>query len=68
MKTWVFPHGKIALVRDACYAVLPSAAQSAGMAIKDGVAIAELLERVKLKDGIPAALKVYDELRIPMCL
>lgn len=68
MKTWVFPHGKIALIGDACHAVLPSAAQGAGMAIEDGAAVAELLARVKSRDEIPLALKAYDELRIPRCV
>lgn len=67
MDSWVFPGGKVALLGDACHAMLPSAAQGAGMCIEDGAAIAELLARVTNHSQIPAAMKAYQELRLPRC-
>jgi salicylate hydroxylase len=67
METWLFPGGKIALLGDASHAMLPSAAQGAGMGIEDGGAIAELLTRAKHRDQIPLVLKAFENLRLPRC-
>lgn len=67
MESWIFPGGKIALVGDACHAMLPSAAQGAGMGIEDGAAIAELLARAVDKLQIPSILKTWQNLRLPRC-
>ncbi|KAL6401289.1 hypothetical protein AUP68_15157 [Ilyonectria robusta] len=67
MDSWVFPGGKISLMGDACHAVLPSAAQGAGMGMEDGVAVAEFLARTESISQIPQALKAYQELRPPRC-
>ncbi|KAH6980602.1 hypothetical protein BKA56DRAFT_673100 [Ilyonectria sp. MPI-CAGE-AT-0026] len=67
MDSWVFPGGKIALMGDACHAVLPSAAQGAGMGMEDGVAVAEFLARTESISQIPQAIKAYQELRLPRC-
>ncbi|CZR56825.1 uncharacterized protein PAC_06714 [Phialocephala subalpina] len=67
MDSWIFPGGKIVLIGDASHAMLPSAAQGAGMGIEDGAAIAEILARVESKEQIPAALKAFQDLRLPRC-
>lgn len=67
MKTWLFPGEKIALLGDASHAMLPSAAQGAGMGIEDGGAIAELLARAEHRDQIPQVLKAFEKLRLPRC-
>ena len=67
LDSWVFPGGKIALLGDACHAMLPSAAQGAGMGIEDGVCVAELLARLTDSSQIPVALKAYQSLRLPRC-
>jgi len=67
MDSWVFPGGKIVLLGDASHAMLPSAAQGAGMGIEDGVAIAELLARATNREQIPAILKTFENLRLPRC-
>jgi len=57
--------GAIALLGDAAHAMLPFAAQGAGMAIEDAAVLARCLgERVgESSAGIPAALKNYAQLR-----
>lgn len=67
MNDYTFPEGKMVLLGDACHAMLPTAAQGAGMSIEDGVAVAEILARIRHKDEIPAAMKSYSELRTPRC-
>jgi salicylate hydroxylase len=59
--------GAIALLGDAAHAMLPFAAQGAGMAIEDAAVLARCLgERVgESAAGIPAALKNYAQLRRP---
>ncbi|KAL6405642.1 hypothetical protein AUP68_11022 [Ilyonectria robusta] len=67
LESWIFPGGRIVLLGDASHAMLPSAAQGAGMGIEDGAAVAELLSRAKSVSGIPAALASFEELRKPRC-
>jgi salicylate hydroxylase len=57
--------GAVALLGDAAHAMLPFAAQGAGMAIEDAAVLARCLgERVAESGaGIPAALKSYAQLR-----
>ena len=57
--------GAIALLGDAAHAMLPFAAQGAGMAIEDAAVLARCLgERIgEGAAGIPAALKNYAQLR-----
>jgi salicylate hydroxylase len=57
--------GAIALLGDAAHAMLPFAAQGAGMAIEDAAVLAQVLSESAGENtaGIPAALKRYDRLR-----
>jgi salicylate hydroxylase len=56
--------GPIALLGDAIHAMLPFAAQGAGMAIEDAAVLAQCLgETGQNTAGIPAALKRYARLR-----
>jgi salicylate hydroxylase len=57
--------GAIALLGDAAHAMLPFAAQGAGMAIEDAAALAHCLSRGvgESAGGVPAALKRYARLR-----
>jgi salicylate hydroxylase len=59
--------GAIALLGDAAHAMLPFAAQGAGMAIEDAAVLAKCLGEGAGEngDGIPAALKRYARLRRP---
>ena len=60
LDTWV--HGRVALLGDACHATLPFLAQGAGMAIEDGVVIADCL--LDCDDPAEALLR-YARLRKP---
>jgi salicylate hydroxylase len=57
--------GAIALLGDAAHAMLPFAAQGAGMAIEDAAVLAQILSESAGENiaGIPAALKRYGRLR-----
>jgi salicylate hydroxylase len=57
--------GAIALLGDAAHAMLPFAAQGAGMAIEDAAVLAQVLSESAGENiaGIPAALKRYGRLR-----
>jgi len=57
--------GAIALLGDAAHAMLPFAAQGAGMAIEDAAVLAKVLSASSGENtaGIPAALKRYGRLR-----
>ena len=57
--------GAIALLGDAAHAMLPFAAQGAGMAIEDAAVLAKCLNQgvAETAAGIPAALKHYARLR-----
>lgn len=57
--TWA--DGRVALLGDAAHAMLPFAAQGAGMAIEDAAVLAHCLDA--RADDIPAALKRYAGLR-----
>jgi salicylate hydroxylase len=55
-------NGRVTLLGDAAHAMLPHAGQGANQAIEDGAALAHLLAKI---DDPVAALKVYEELRLP---
>jgi salicylate hydroxylase len=57
--------GAIALLGDAAHAMLPFAAQGAGMAIEDAAVLAKCLKQAAGENAgsIPAALKRYERLR-----
>jgi salicylate hydroxylase len=59
--------GAIALLGDAAHAMLPFAAQGAGMAIEDAAVLAKTLSegRLDAPAGVAAALKTYAQLRRP---
>lgn len=55
--------GRVVLLGDACHPMLPFMAQGAGMAIEDAVLLARCL--TAFDTDIPAALRVYEDLRKP---
>jgi salicylate hydroxylase len=62
MKHW--SAGRVTLLGDACHAMLPFLAQGAAQAIEDGATLAGCLAKVDA-EGIPAALRRYEALRLP---
>jgi salicylate hydroxylase len=53
--------GRVTLLGDACHAMLPFMAQGAAQAIEDGATLAACLATA----DVPAALRRYEELRVP---
>ena len=62
MERWV--DGRIALLGDACHAMLPFMAQGAAQAIEDAAVLARLLDRHGPAE-VPAALDAYTRIRPP---
>jgi salicylate hydroxylase len=60
--TWV--RGRVALMGDACHAMLPFQAQGAAQAIEDGAVLGDLLADAGPAD-VPAALRAYEAARRP---
>jgi salicylate hydroxylase len=56
--------GRVTLLGDACHAMLPFMAQGAGQSIEDGATLAACLERLG-PGAVPAALRLYETLRLP---
>ena len=54
--------GPVLLVGDAAHATAPTLAQGAAMALEDAVVLGEVL---RAADGVPAALKLYEDRRRP---
>ena len=61
LKQWT--KGNVTLLGDAAHPMLPYLGQGAGQAMEDGVVLAAAL--AKLSDDLPAALKLYEQLRLP---
>jgi salicylate hydroxylase len=61
LKQWT--KGRVTLLGDAAHPMLPYLGQGAGQAMEDGVVLAAAL--AKVSDDLPAALKLYEELRLP---
>ena len=57
--------GRVALLGDACHAMLPFLAQGAAQAIEDGVTLAALLSTLDSPAAVPAALRGYESVRRP---
>jgi len=55
--------GRVTLLGDACHSMLPFMGQGAGQAIEDGATLKGCL--LKLSNDIPAALQLYEKLRLP---
>lgn len=62
LDTWVA--GRVALLGDACHAMLPYQAQGAAQALEDAIVLRRLLTGVD-RDGVASALKQYQEVRRP---
>ncbi|GEM06233.1 monooxygenase [Rhodotorula toruloides] len=63
LSTWV--DHNVALVGDACHPTLPHLAQGAAQAIEDAAVLGVVLSKIKSKDEIHKALRVYQAIRKP---
>lgn len=50
--------GKVVLLGDACYAVLPNVGQGGGLAVEDAATLAECIFRAAVRDDIPKLLRM----------
>jgi salicylate hydroxylase len=57
-------NGRMVVLGDAAHPMMPFMAQGAGMAIEDGVVLACTLRDMRGAEGIPAALRRFEALRI----
>jgi salicylate hydroxylase len=55
--------GRVTLLGDACHPMLPFMGQGAAQAIEDGATLKGCL--LKLSNDVPAALQLYEKLRLP---
>ncbi|KAJ5802003.1 uncharacterized protein N7503_004453 [Penicillium pulvis] len=61
--SYVSASGRVALVGDAAHALLPHAAQGAGMAIEDTASLAEFLGFLKSKEDLSKVMGVWSQFR-----
>lgn len=62
---WYNTEATVVFLGDSCHPMLPYMAQGAGSALEDGAALGILLSRVHRREGLPKALKIYQDLRKP---
>ncbi|TFY66693.1 hypothetical protein EVG20_g4389 [Dentipellis fragilis] len=60
---WIHPGGRVALLGDACHAMLPYRGQGAAMAVEDAAVLGSLLSHLRSLDQLPTFLQAYECLR-----
>ncbi|KAJ5696848.1 hypothetical protein N7536_007260 [Penicillium majusculum] len=61
--SYVSTSGRVALVGDAAHALLPHAAQGAGMAIEDAASLAEFVGHLRSREDLPKVMSVWSQFR-----
>ncbi|KAL4936599.1 hypothetical protein BDV06DRAFT_89991 [Aspergillus oleicola] len=61
LKTWI--KHSVAMIGDACHAMLPYVAQGAAQAVEDAAALGIVLSEITSKSEIPLALQAYEKSR-----
>ncbi|CAI7662629.1 unnamed protein product [Penicillium pancosmium] len=61
--SYVSTSGRVALVGDAAHALLPHAAQGAGMAIEDAASLAEFVGHLRSKEELPKVMSAWSGFR-----
>lgn len=64
LKTWIAPSQKMLIMGDAAHAMVPYMSQGAAMAVEDGGALAAVLSLITDPKEIPAALRVFESVRM----
>ncbi|MCJ1287285.1 hypothetical protein MMC26_006633 [Xylographa opegraphella] len=62
---WTHEAGRLALIGDACHAILPYLGQGAALAIEDGAFLGSLFEDIRDPHDIKGALQLYETTRKP---
>jgi salicylate hydroxylase len=61
--SYVSESGRVALVGDAAHALLPHAAQGAGMAMEDAASLAEFVGHLRSTDDLPRVMSAWSQFR-----
>lgn len=61
--SYVSTSGRVALVGDAAHALLPHAAQGAGMAIEDAASLAEFVGHLRSREDLPEVMIAWSQFR-----
>lgn len=61
--SYVSTSGRVALVGDAAHALLPHAAQGAGMAIEDAASLAEFVGHLRSREDLPKVVSAWSQFR-----
>lgn len=61
--SFVSTSGRVALVGDAAHALLPHAAQGAGMAFEDAAGLSEFLRHLRSKEDLPKVMNAWSHFR-----
>ncbi|KAH7048322.1 hypothetical protein B0J12DRAFT_111221 [Macrophomina phaseolina] len=61
---WVSESNKVVILGDAAHAMLPFMAQGAAQAVEDAASLATLVSSISSYSQLPAALRVFEQLRI----
>lgn len=61
--SYVSTSGRVALVGDAAHALLPHAAQGAGMAIEDAASLAEFVGHLRSREDLPEVMSAWSQFR-----
>lgn len=64
LPNWVAPSNKLAIMGDAAHAMVPYMSEGAAMAVEDAAALAEAIDLVDDAKDLPAALHVWETVRI----
>ncbi|KKY15207.1 putative salicylate hydroxylase [Diplodia seriata] len=64
LERWVSESNKVVIIGDAAHAMLPFMGQGAAQAVEDGASLATLISSISSRSELPAALRVFQELRI----
>lgn len=63
ISSYVSTSGRVALVGDAAHALLPHAAQGAGMAIEDAASLGEFVGYLRSKENLPEVMSAWSRFR-----
>lgn len=64
LSRWLAPSGKLLIIGDAAHAMVPYMSQGAAMAVEDGAALGEILSAVVDLSQIPAAKRIFEQVRM----
>ncbi|KAF7188087.1 FAD-dependent monooxygenase OpS4 [Pseudocercospora fuligena] len=63
LDSWISPKSNFVFVGDACHPMLPYLAQGANSSMEDGAVLGNVLAALESREQLPAALRLYEQLR-----